>query len=432
MFTSTDYRTGHQWGLIAMYLLFEYVRPQDIFPFLRILHLPMIVLLLIFYATIRNKADLTLFPTKTFMALLCLLAIHVPLASNNYYAYLTSRSMVLIFIVYLGIVSLLKSEVNILKCFQWWMGVAVICAVKGYMEGGKIANSAFLGDENDFATFVIMMIPFSYFSIFYARKYLSRVSCIIFVILLVVAGISSMSRGGFVAMCVVSVFCWSYSARKVISSVFIVVGVCAFILFVPPEYRHEMQSIFDHDTYETGTGGVRLHLWRAGIRMFRDHPVIGVGGGNFQWRVIEYEQEGFRGRTHGGKQAHSIYLTLLPELGIVGTVLFAILILLPTLEQIKLNRSVRPWIKKLKRDGPVGKHEMYLFKRLERMALIQRGLWGGLVALLVNGAFLSLLYYPHVWIFIGFMVASNMAMRNILSEFGIVQGLEKTEPGAST
>ena len=86
----------------------------------------------------------------------------------------------------------------------------------------------------------------------------------------------------------------------------------------------------------------------------------------------------------------------------------------------------------MKSDGPFGKQEMRLFSRLEQVALLQRGIWGGLVALLANGAFLSMLYYPHVWILIGLMVACNMAMRNILSEFGFLQGREEIESGAST
>src|SRR5690606_37253685 len=60
----------------------------------------------------------------------------------------------------------------------------------------------------------------------------------------------------------------------------------------------------------------RMAHWQAGWRMFADHPVAGVGGGNFNERYDEYfvrEQFQF---TRG--HAHNFYIHTLAETGVVG------------------------------------------------------------------------------------------------------------------
>ena len=78
---------------------------------------------------------------------------------------------------------------------------------------------------------------------------------------------------------------------------------------------------------ETGTAGQRMFTWGIGWEMFLANPVFGVGQANFPWTIGEY----MGGRTWqtkslAGRQAHSLYFTLLPELGLVGVMLFGAMI----------------------------------------------------------------------------------------------------------
>ncbi len=67
----------------------------------------------------------------------------------------------------------------------------------------------------------------------------------------------------------------------------------------------------------------RLELWRAGLRMWRDHPVFGVGPDNFR-RLYS----GYLGprRLDERVAANSLYVETLAELGLVGLVVLASLI----------------------------------------------------------------------------------------------------------
>jgi O-antigen ligase len=69
----------------------------------------------------------------------------------------------------------------------------------------------------------------------------------------------------------------------------------------------------------------RMAHWQAGWRMFEDHPLTGVGVGNFNARYPDYfVREEFR-RSQG--HAHNYYIHTLAETGVVGLALYLVVTL---------------------------------------------------------------------------------------------------------
>ena len=90
---------------------------------------------------------------------------------------------------------------------------------------------------------------------------------------------------------------------------------------VPPEQVYEPGSTEEHLRSTTGTG--RWQQWEGAIDSFRSEPLLGRGAGSYEnW----WAQHG----TLSGKvrDAHSLYLETLGELGVVGFVPLAALFLL--------------------------------------------------------------------------------------------------------
>ncbi|MFW6104316.1 MAG: O-antigen ligase family protein [Candidatus Bipolaricaulota bacterium] len=85
-------------------------------------------------------------------------------------------------------------------------------------------------------------------------------------------------------------------------------------------------------------GGARVEDWYIGLQMLKDHPIVGIGLGNYKIKFLEYRGEfletergkDFRGFIPRGAQAHNEYVQFAAELGIIGLVaiLVAIIILL--------------------------------------------------------------------------------------------------------
>jgi glycosyltransferase involved in cell wall biosynthesis/O-antigen ligase len=60
--------------------------------------------------------------------------------------------------------------------------------------------------------------------------------------------------------------------------------------------------------------GYRITFWKAGLAMFRDHPITGVGVGQFRYQFKSYADLTFLREP----DAHNIYVEQLAETGIVG------------------------------------------------------------------------------------------------------------------
>ena len=76
----------------------------------------------------------------------------------------------------------------------------------------------------------------------------------------------------------------------------------------------------------TGSTEPRASLWHVAWRDFVAHPVLGSGAGTFAIAWVRSGLEPLRG---GALDAHSLYLEMLAELGIVGLLLLLAVVLLP-------------------------------------------------------------------------------------------------------
>lgn len=85
----------------------------------------------------------------------------------------------------------------------------------------------------------------------------------------------------------------------------------AYRSFTKPEIAADARTRFQ----EVTLSGRQQH-WDVALRYFRSHPLSGEGGGTF-------ETQWFRSRPNGatGTHAHSLYLEMLSELGLVGLAL---------------------------------------------------------------------------------------------------------------
>jgi len=70
---------------------------------------------------------------------------------------------------------------------------------------------------------------------------------------------------------------------------------------------------------EAGYFGGRSTIWRAGVEVAREHPLVGVGTGAFEAAVEP--------TLHGPWAAHNVFLSILVEDGLVGLFLFVAMIM---------------------------------------------------------------------------------------------------------
>jgi probable O-glycosylation ligase (exosortase A-associated) len=381
---------GPNWPftLVLFYLMLEYARPEV----LQALHVPALVSSMLAVAVVTSgRTSLSDIYTRLFIALLVLMAAHGPFALNTFWAFHTFRSLLLTFIAYLAIVTFVTSPARFGTLMTAWLGIHAYLALVG-IQGGGWGTGGFLGDQNDFSLTLNLVIPFAFFLALDDERPRNKIGYLLLLLLFLAANVTTMSRGGFIGLVTVAIGCWLFSRRKVASGLLLVFIVTLAAVVVPAEYWREIQTIQQGTGDETGAE--RVDQWKVAWDMFLANPLFGVGQGNLPWEFRSYESaEGFEGRSLAGRAAHSLYFTLLPELGLAGTVIFVAMgfTILRRLGSV----AARAW---RVTDDSRG-------REARRLAAFSRAMVVSLIGYLVGGVFISVLYYPHFWLLGGFAVA---------------------------
>ena len=158
-----------------------------------------------------------------------------------------------------------------------------------------------------------------------------------------------------------------------IKSLFIVTIISLSVYgLMPQAYLDRFNNMGEDNTSQS-----RLHYWERGWEIFKDNPIIGAG--YYNW--IPYYKAHFPGESlRGDKQevAHSTPVTVIAELGAIG--FFAYYLIAAKI--LLINRRIR------KESGP----DTDVF--FSNMAV---ALNIGLIGFLVTSTFLSIAYYPFLW-----------------------------------
>jgi O-antigen ligase len=394
--------------------MFEFGRPQDFLPPLKVIPFPSLIDVSLAVAVfLSGKVSFANKQTKLWICLLGFMALWVPFARNNYHAVMLFKDMTLYFFFYLGIVTFINSTGRMKKLILMWLGVHTVLAINGMLHQGR-GVGGWLGDENDFGMEMNVAIPVAFFMYQGATTKGSKFLYVGLLGVFVMSLIATSSRGGFLGLLAVSAYCWFYAPKKIMS---LLLGLCLaglVLVAAPQEYWDRINSITEDKTMEEGTAGQRVFTWGIGWEMFLDNPIFGIGQGNFPWAIGEY----MGGRTWqtkslAGRQAHSLYFTLLPELGLVGVMIFGSMVYF-NYRDTRVKELVPPT------SRPVFNHRDQVDvadSELLRASLYGNAILGGMIGYLATSAFISTLYYPTFWI----MMALAVALRNTTKEYAASQ-----------
>ncbi|MBX4259973.1 O-antigen ligase family protein [Clostridium estertheticum] len=265
-------------------------------------------------------------------------ALEKPLALKESARFLT---YVFIFFVIKYEFNAKKLVKNLLKCYIFTAGLLSIFGIiqhfttigldkkfvvhyPGYTVV-KIATTMF--NPNAYAAFLILIIfPVVMLTIYEKNKNIKSMYGIIS-ILLFVNIIMTYSRSAQVGVCIGAVvLCVIYSYKLIIAFG----GIGIFTLFMP--------SVLDRvrDLQNASENESRIKLWKTALMMIKDHPILGVGNGNYVSRYNEYVSK-YKGLSYNAYKrypAHNSYLKVESELGIVGIVSF-LAVLVTSLIRVK-------------------------------------------------------------------------------------------------
>ncbi len=385
---------------VLIYLVIDYVRPQDLIPVLRYLKLGMFIniILIAFLVFKGNIQAMFSKQTKMIWLFILLLSLYVPFAVNNFWAFETVKGMLLfmpfILSTIICISSMKRLRTTIFVCVCIMLYIALYSLSHNGMGSGN-----YFRDENDLALFINMWLPFCYYLMLDEKDWNKKIVYAAGLIAGLMSLVMSFSRGGLVGLLTMSVVLWIFNPRKILTVLVISLVALLMINFGSQSYWSKMAT-----TTHTGEGTAseRILSWKSGWDMFLDNP-LGVGGNNFQTRFPEYQGNRFH-KGMWGRVAHSIWFTLIPETGIFGILIYFML-LYYNLKDVFFLKHLKAY--------DTNPDARYLY-------ILSLALLASLAGYFASATFLSVLYYPHYWYMTGIIVAAvNVAHKSIITNESI-------------
>lgn len=164
--------------------------------------------------------------------------------------------------------------------------------------------------------------------------------------LILIGVLLSLSRMGFIAslfsLVVMSLLAfggmvpsqwWSSWWKKATALGLLAAVTVVVFLFLPPgRLVHRFAELSSSDEI---TADGRLSLWSESLNLIRDYPLVGCGLGGYRAAFLKYKESA---PMKSDDYAHNDYIQLMAELGLIGFLLAAILVLSLFARAIRISR----------------------------------------------------------------------------------------------
>ena len=259
-------------------------------------------------------------------------------------------------------------------------------AITGLTETGIARLAGPIGEKNRYAQIMLMLIPLGVLQFSGERRRWLKVAALGCALLAAIATALTFSRGAALAAGVVLLAMVALRYVR-LNHLVAAAAVIAVVLVAVPAYSARLTSLVDLGALlsdePAGTGTDNSLLSRAtenltALRVFADHPVLGVGPGQFPAYYRDYADDiGVSVRAQD-RQAHNLYLGMAAETGILGLTVFMGAVV-ATLIQLARARALA------------------LPSRPD-LAAMAAGFMLAIVAYLASGLFLHMAYERYFWL----------------------------------
>ena len=382
------------WGLLY-FLLFSTVTWQHIYSNLTPLHLIKITAIITLISWFYHRRVLNGKTIKApqfylmiglfFIMVTSRLLAGVPIMGDPYGYYMEFWKKILLFLVIINIINT-EERLNI---FMRIMVIAYATLAFVARDIGWTKPYPWW-DHNDFALGLVSVVPIVLFFIFSEKRLWNRLEAVPYALIIAFICLGSSSRGGFVGL--IAVFLLSLIKKPVKRSrligILILIPIALFLYS-----RLNVKFIERYKTIENypqqRTAQMRFTAWRVGIRMLEENPIIGVGTGMFSSRFSEYATDEEMEYMQGWSNAHSIYIQIAAENGLLGIGIFLLMVIFTFRDMLRL------WLIS-KRD-----------KDKSKICYMGIAVGIGLIGYLISGLFLNTGYRSGPYVLMALIVAAK-------------------------
>ncbi len=264
-----------------------------------------------------------------------------------------------------------------------------------------------IGEINRYGQIMLVLLPIGALLAMGERRRLLQVLAAGLTVLILLGMATSFSRGAALGLAVVLLGAFLFRYVRPVHVVVMVAAV-AIVLVAFPRYGErlvDLQALSSLDRTAGGTpvegdsGNLRGRATSslAALFVFADHPIVGVGRGQFSSYYQEYAgavaEAGVDTRIdQATREAHNLYTSIAAETGALGFACFMGVILITMRD---LYRARRRWL-----------------ERRPEVAHLATGFYLGIVGYLASGMALHLSYERYLWLLLALAgVAAHLALK---------------------
>jgi len=333
---------GPLFGAFAALLLFMVIycaRPEDWIPGLAAVPLAKVTgglaLLSLVFSLGRVRARLTL-EVWFLIMLIGHLFLTVPMSPvwrGGAFQTTLQFSNVLVIVVVIALVVNTEKRLRQLVFIQA-ASVGAIAGVtiwKGRSLGGRLEGmlGGYYSNPNDLALAIVITLPLCLPLLFLTKRKTSKIAWMLAMLVMTYAVFVTGSRGGFIALVFAAIVClWEFAVRGRRPYLLLITAVAGLIFwqFSSDTLRERLAATFDPEAQREVNTGVgkngsaygsseerKLLFWRS-IAVTEEHPLFGVGPGNFEQlsgRWLETHNAYTQISSEGGVPALFLYVLIL-------------------------------------------------------------------------------------------------------------------------
>lgn len=183
-------------------------------------------------------------------------------------------------------------------------------------------------DPNYVMAYVLPAVAFSFIRLINEKKFINRLFDFIVLAISALAIVATGSRSPMLTFilffAIYFLMSTTMNAKKKANVIFIGVVIALIFIYLIKKY-YPAQAL----SRLSNTEDPRINLWKSAFNVFKTHPLI--GGGMSAATTIS--------RANAGNDSHNVYLDILCNSGIIGSLMFIVYFYVSALKSTKANRA---------------------------------------------------------------------------------------------
>jgi probable O-glycosylation ligase (exosortase A-associated) len=260
----------------------------------------------------------------------------------------------------------------------------------GIPSWGLSGPPGFFANPGELAIQMLVFAPLVLFFVLAIRPYLKPWQTYLLYLLPVTAAMTVLgtnSRGGQIALAIQLLALVLMLKQRFRILLFVAIAGTIGYQILPAEQKARFDS-----AGQDGTSMQRLLYWKHGWQMIKDHPVLGVGYFNFAPYYARYHSDDIVlkqvWKRDTAQLPHNIFIQVGTDTGFTGLAIFLFLITSGYLMTRRIGKEA------LARGDPF-------------VHYLATGMNVSLLGFLVAGQFVTVTYYPFLWIHLAFVTMMN-------------------------